>query len=187
LIITKAHVGALTLVMHKRRRATLWSAAILAAATVGCGYTTRGLYPDDIQTVHVPIFQSHGLRRDVEFQLTEKVIQAIEARTPFKVVSSPHADTELRGTITALNKHPFGEDVFDNPRGGSMILDVQVTWVDKRSGQVLNEGAYRIDRTVPLETMQTFVIESGQSITTATADAIDQVADQIVTLMQTPW
>lgn len=163
------------------------SACLLTVLSAGCGYTTRGLYPDDVQTVHVPIFQYNGFRRGIEFEATTKVIAEIESRTPFKVVAAEHADTELRGTITALTKHPFGEDAYDNPRGGHMILDVQVSWVDKRSGQTIAETTQRIDKTIPLSGTQTFVIDSGQSITTATADAVSQIADQVVALMQTPW
>lgn len=157
---------------------------ILAVVTLaGCGYTTRGLYPSDIRTVHVPIFQAEGLRRDHEFQLTEKVIQKIESQTPFKVVREGDADTTLKGVIANLYKSPFGEDGFDNPRGGAMVLTVNVSWVDNRSGQVLNAS----NRTFTLQTVEPYTIDLAETQATAMDAAIDQMANHIVTLMQAPW
>jgi hypothetical protein len=163
------------------------TAAILLLAA-GCGYTTRGLYPDSIDTVHVPIFRSNGLRRDIEFQLTERVIQLIEARTPFKVVPRERADTILVGSIDNFFKGPFGEDGFDNPRGGIMTLLVTVSWIDNRTGQLIHEGNFKLDNNaINLYAAQSFVIDAGQSVASADADAIEQIADQIVSLMQAPW
>lgn len=163
-----------------------YSAAVLALAclvSAGCGYTTRGLYPEDIQTVSVPIFQSDLLRRDVEFELTQKVIQRIERRTPFKVVDRGNADTELRGRISSFFKAPFGEDGFDNPRGGTMMLVLEVQWIDKRTGRVLNET----NQNFQILTTKSFNIDFSQSIASATSEACDQMADHVVTLMQAPW
>ncbi|MGL5094916.1 MAG: hypothetical protein ACRDD1_04975, partial [Planctomycetia bacterium] len=112
--------------------AALRGAGFLAAAggLVGCGYTTAGLYPEQIQTVAVPIIANTGLRRDVEFQLTEKVIQKIESRTPLKVVRQGDADSEVRAEISAFTKGTYAEDVFDNPLGANMFLNIKVAWVD---------------------------------------------------------
>ena len=121
-----------------KNRLTSWAMVSLLMMSVGCGYTTRGLYNDEIETVSVPIFKIKGLRRDVEFQLTEMVIKAIEAQTPYKVVQSG-ADTELRGTIQMLNKGSYGLDGYSNPRGGLMNMSLAVTWIDNRTGAVLRE------------------------------------------------
>lgn len=149
----------------------------------GCGYTTRGLYPDYIQTVSVPIFKSNLLRRDVEFLLTQRVIERIESRTPMKVVSGADADTELQGEITGYYKGPYGEDGYDNPIGGGMFMTVRVSWIDKRSGKVLNErtGSFT------LQAYNGFNTFLANSITTAQDDDISSIADQIVSLMQVPW
>lgn len=149
----------------------------------GCGYTTRGIYPDYIQTVSVPIFKSNLMRRDVEFLLTQRVIERIESRTPIKVVSSTDADTELLGEITTFNKGPYGEDGYDNPVGGAMQMLVKVSWVDKRSGKVLNER----QSTFTLQAYDGFNNFLAQSITTSIDNDINSIADQIVSLMQIPW
>lgn len=166
------------------RRFAIWSlAGAWLGAAAGCGYSTRGLYPADMSTVSVPIFKNTTMRRDVEFILTEKVIQKIESRTPFKVVASGNADTEITGTITGLNKSPFGEDSYDNPRGGVMIFALSVCWTDKRTGKVLNEAK----RTFDLRSFDTYTIDLAQSQATAINDICNRMADHVVSMMQSPW
>src|SRR5204862_3688119 len=70
------------------------------------GYTTKPQYPDHIRTIYVPIFKNLTLWRGLEFDLTRAVIREIEAKTPYKVGSSPScADSQLSGTIVSLNKN----------------------------------------------------------------------------------
>lgn len=157
--------------------------ALALIAACGCGYTTRGLYPETIHTVAVPIFESQGLRRDFEFQLTEAVKKEIEARTPFKIVSAAEADTVLKGKILNEFKAPVGEDGFDLPRGGNMIVTLQVSWVDNRSGEVLNET----QSTFNLRSQELYLISLAQTQATAKSKVADELADQIVTMMQAPW
>lgn len=156
-------------------------ATIFVAA--GCGYMTRGLYPSHIHTVSVPILQSKGLRRDIEFQVTERLIQAIEAQTPIKVVQSGEADSELTGTIQSFFKTPYGEDGFDNPRGGIMNIILAVQWVDNTTGKVIRES----QQNFVLNTQEEYLINLGQSQATATDSLAKEIADHIVTMMQAPW
>lgn len=165
------------------RVARIGLAALLGVALSGCGYSTRGLYPDTIHTVAVPIFKNTTLRRDLEFVLTERVIMTIEKRTPFKVVKEADADTVLRGTLASAYKAPFGEDGYDNPRGGNMTIVLNVQWVDKRSGQILGQS----DKTFTLNSAQDFTIDIAQSYGAANEAAIQKMSDMIVTMMQSPW
>lgn len=168
--------------MTIRTSHTILLALLWAISLNGCGYATRGLYSPDIETVSVPIFQSTGFRRDVELQLTEKVVKAIEAQTPFKVVQSG-ADTELRGKILNYFKAPFGEDGADNPRGGLMMINLAVTWVDNRSGNVIKEST----QTFTINESASYVIDLGQTQATAQEKIYDDMADYVVSMMQAPW
>src|SRR5438105_3424760 len=81
-----------------------------AAFAAGCasdghfsilGYSTAPNYDPEIRTVYVRIFKSKVLEtgpyRGIEFTLTRAVIDAIESKTPMKVLSDPDgADTELQ-------------------------------------------------------------------------------------------
>ena len=163
------------------RLAAALAAALLAGAG-GCGYMTRGLYPTHIQTVSVPIFKSKGLRRDIEFQLTEKVIKAIESQTPLKVVASG-GDSELRGTIESFFKTSNGEDGYDNPRGGVMNMILSVSWIDNTSGRVIHESS----QTFTIQALDAYAINLAQSQATAMDRVVGEMADSIVAMMQAPW
>lgn len=153
-----------------------------AILPVGCGYSTRGLYPESIETVSIPLFKNRGLRRDIEILLTEKVAKAVEAQTPFKVVQSG-GDTELIGSIDSYFKLPYGEDGFDNPRGGMMTMNLSVSWIDRRTGRVINEST----QTFTISDTTNYVIDLGQSQATANEKLCDDMAGYVVSLMQTPW
>lgn len=165
-----------------RKTFALLTLMLFTFAVSGCGYTTRGYYPQNIRTVSVPIFENEsGFRRDIEFAMTQQLIQMIESRTPYKVVSDGCADTELRGVVTQYYKNPYGEDGYDNPRGGNMILTVKVTWIDNRTGESLSGNA------VQLSSNGTFTINTAESIATAELTMVNDMAEKIVTLMQAPW
>src|SRR5438132_12420749 len=67
------------------------------------GYTTKPQYTDHIHTIYVPIFKNLTLWWGLEFDLTRAVIRRIEAKTPYKVVSSPlWSDSKLGGTISTI-------------------------------------------------------------------------------------
>ena len=69
-----------------RYRAGCAAALVLLAGLGGCaGYQfgSQSLFnTPDIETVHVPVFQSSSFRRDLGEQLTEAVVKEIEKRTP---------------------------------------------------------------------------------------------------------
>ncbi len=73
--------------------------AVVAALVSGCAYRFGNgtLYPPEIRTVHVPMFDSVSLRRGLGERLTEAVVRDIELKTPFKVVDSVGADSTLTG------------------------------------------------------------------------------------------
>src|SRR4051812_8178434 len=63
---------------------------------VGCiGYHvgTNSLYAADVATVYVPMIESDSYRRDLGERLTEAIVKEIELKTPYKVVSTPDADS----------------------------------------------------------------------------------------------
>jgi hypothetical protein len=89
---------------------------IVFAPLGGCARYRVGnatLYPPDIHTVYVPIFESNSYRRSLGERLTEAVVKEIELKTPFKVVSSPDADSILTGKILADTKRVLIESARD--------------------------------------------------------------------------
>ncbi len=157
----------------------------------GCAayrFGSASLYPPDIQTVYVPVFESSSFRRNLSEWLTEAVCKEIELKTPYKVVGSPQADSILTGKLISDTKRVIVEDQFDMPREVEVNLAVQVRWVNRR-GDMLNGGS-----SVPLpqdlvtiSAPGALVAEYGQSVTTAQQQAIQRLATQVVSMMEMPW
>jgi hypothetical protein len=107
------------------------------------GYTTQPNYDPNIKTVHVPIFKNLTYYKGLEFELTQAVVREIEWKTPYKVVSSGSADTELTGTIISLNKNILNRNQLNEVREAETALAVEVVWRDLRTGEVLSRPAPR--------------------------------------------
>jgi hypothetical protein len=165
--------------------ALLLSAALLMS---GCGYVVGGAFAPDIRSVHVPTFTSDSFRRGVELQLTEAVQKQIQMRTPYRLTSSQSADTRLSGHIVEIRKDVLGETRFDDPRELQFSLAVEVTWEDVRSGAVLARQQIPLaPDTVQLIAHADFAPELGHSRATATHDVVNDLARQIVGMMEAPW
>lgn len=163
---------------------------LLAVAPLvsGCGYVVGGAFAPDIRSVHVPTFTSDSFRRGVELQLTEAVQKQIQMRTPYRLTSSQSADTRLSGHIVEIRKDVLGETRLDDPRELQFSLAVEVTWEDVRSGGVLARQQIPLaPDTVQLIAHANFAPELGHSRATATQDVVDELARQIVGMMEAPW
>ena len=101
------------------------------ALTAGCAPYRVGadtLYPADVTSVHVPIFQSESFRRNLGERLTEAVCKRIEAESVYKVTGSGSADSVLEGRIIEDRKRVLVENANDDAREIETSLYVQVTW-----------------------------------------------------------
>jgi hypothetical protein len=163
----------------------------LLAGLGGCaGYQlgNQSLYPTDIQTVRVPIFQSSSFRRELGEMLTEAVVKEIEKRTPYKVVRDANADSVLIGRITSETKHLLVETLNGDSREVEIDLVVNVRWVGRR-GEVIRQGPpmKMPADAVDVNAASHITPEYGQSMGTAQLQAVQTLAERIVNLMQTPW
>jgi hypothetical protein len=172
---------------------TLATLLVLAALLFICGCAdyqlgNQSLYPPEIHTVYVPVFQSRSFRRGLGEWLTEAVVKEIEKRTPYKVVGDPTADSVLTGRLVYESKRVLVPDLTGDAREIQVEMRVEVSWVD-RKGQLLRETA-----SIPLPSeiadvtgTSPVVPEVGQSVVTGQQEAIERLARQIVGLMEKPW
>lgn len=163
----------------------------LALLPIGCaGYQlgNHTLFPQNIRYVHVPVFRSDSLRRNLGERLTEAVIKEIEKRTPYKVVGPEMADSVLAGRIIADERRVLVEDLNDNAREMETTLRAQVSWTTSR-GEVIAQPLVIPLPAALVEAGQSgnYVPEVGQSLLTNQQDVIDRLASQIVGMMELPW
>ncbi len=165
-------------------------ALVLLTASGCAGYQmgVRSLYPPDISTVYVPMFESDSFRRNLGERLTEAVIKEVELKTPYKVVGSPDADSVLTGRLVQDSKRVLVEDQNDEARTIQLDFAVEVTWANRRGDLVREPAMLAMPAdVVSIGASATLVPEAGQSIATAQQKAIDRLAQQIVATMEKPW
>ncbi len=177
-----------------RRRALQSLGGTLAVAMLsltGCAayrFGSASLYPPDIQTVYVPVFESDSFRRNLAEFLTEAVAKEIELKTPYKVVGTPQADSVLSGKITTDTKRVIIEDKYDYPRETQVNMSVEVRWVNRKGDQINQAGTIPLPQNlVTISGDGVLIPEYGQSVATAQLMAIQRLSAQIVSLMEMPW
>ena len=169
-----------------------WSSSLLFLLFLcGCaGYQigNQSLYPLEIRTVYVPMFQSNSFRRNLGERLTEAVVKEIELSTPYKVVSDPNADSVLSGRIVGETKQVLVPDLSGDARESQVNMKVEVSWVDRKGGVLRPVESLPCPAEIAgVSGTGNVVPEVGQSITTAQQQAICRMAQQIVGLMEKPW
>lgn len=154
----------------------------------GCGYTIGGAYAPEIHTVYVPPFTNETYRRGIELQLTEAVQKQIAEQTPYHLAKPYDADTRLVGRIVDIRKRVVNQNKYDDPRELELQLAIEVRWEDARDGRVLAVREVPLGpNAAHLVTNPSFTPEAGQSLATATQDAVNDLARQIVGMMEAPW
>jgi hypothetical protein len=169
--------------------------SILILLLAGCGYQQQGLYDhnqmpgyqwhslyrEDIQTVAVPVFLNISYRRGMEISLSKAIIQDIETRTPYKVVSREKADTILEGEISTASINTLTNDLHTAlPQEQSITMKVNFTWKNLRTGQILVE---RRD----FEQKASYFPTLGEGEFVGSQDAVEKLALGIVNELQADW
>jgi hypothetical protein len=164
---------------------------ILTTALSGCAayqLGNRTLFRPDIRTVYVPVFQSESLRRNLGERLTEAVLKEIEQRTPYKVVSTPDADSTLTGRIVRDGKAVVGRNQFRDARSIDTSIVVEVRWVDRRGELLMQRTAVPVPESLlTVGDAAHFIPEAGQSLATAQQQALQHLAQDIVGQMELWW
>ncbi len=164
---------------------------MVLVALSGCtGYQvgTGSLYAPDVTTVYVPMIESESFRRDLGERLTEAVVKEIELKTPYKVVGTPDADSILSAKLLSDTRHVLAENSFDNPRVSETELRAEVAWLNRRRLPIVPVQTLAMPpELVPITQTSNLIPEVGQSVATSQQQAIERLAQQIVSTMEAPW
>jgi hypothetical protein len=165
--------------------------AICLLALAGCvGYQVGAgsLYAPDVTTVYVPMIDSDSYRRDLGERLTEAVVKEIELKTPYKVVSTPDADSILSARLLTDTRRTLIENAFDDPRLSETELRAEVTWLNRRRLPIMPMQAIPVPANlIEISQTSTLIPEAGESVATSQQQAIERLAQQIVSTMEAPW
>lgn len=170
---------------------TLAFLLLLPAVSGGCaGYSVgaRSLYPQQVRTIYVPMFQSDSFRRYTGEELTEAVTKRIGSKSSLQLAPATEADSYLNVRIYSEQKRILAENRNDEPRNLEVSYFARVHWVD-RQGRSLRDPLTLPVAPLLLSISQQshFIPEAGQSYATARQQAIDRLAEQIVNQLEAPW
>lgn len=161
------------------------------------GYSSAPLHDPSIKTVYVPIFENATYQKNLEFDFTRIVIEEIQAKTPYRVVSRRElADAELLCKIVSVNKNTVNYTQLGEVRDVERVVGVEVIYRDARSGMplgmpesfkrkdALNPDSYAKARPILLTPRANFQPEIGGSLATADFQVAHQLGVQIAAMME---
>ena len=117
--------------------------SVICLGLCGCdgisGYSNESLFPEDVRSVCLEMFDNQTFRRGVEYELSDALAKCIEVDTPYKIVSdSDRADTVMSGQIVSIGEMALS---IDREVGTVLEKEVQlqavVSWKNLKTGQLL--------------------------------------------------
>lgn len=159
---------------------------LVAIGAAGCGfaggYSNKSLYPSNVTSVYLEMFDNRTFRRSVEYDLTDALAKRIEAQTPYKIISdSDRADTILTGQIVSIREQTLSVE-----RETGLVLEKQVelravvSWENLRTGELLVDNQDVI-------ASATYSEYQLQEFKYASRLAANNLAMKIVELMENKW
>jgi hypothetical protein len=130
--------------VRPRAAATLTAALALLAAVApapACVALHKGdIYRSDLDQVFVAYFENETFYRDLQFQLTEKVVAEILSSPGLRLSSKDDAEVVLTGSLLDVEQQVLAEDPSQVPVLTGVTLTVEVRVSDSRTGAVLRSS-----------------------------------------------
>ena len=158
----------------------------LCLGLCGCdgmaGYSNESLFPEDIRSVCLEMFDNQTFRRGVEYELSEALAKRIEVNTPYKIVSdSDRADTVISGQIVSI-----GELALSTDRDLGTVLEKEVqlravvNWKNLKTGQLMMDQ-------LKVSASASYSEYQQQDFKYASTLAANNLARKIVEMMERKW
>jgi len=163
----------------------LWmtvAGSLLAGCAGSTGYSNASLFPDDVGSVYLEMLDNSSFRRGIEYAVSDALAKRIEMETPYKIVSSrDRADSIMSGRlVTAGDSILTLEREVGRALEKEVVLTAVVNWKNLKTGRLMIN-----DRTVAAAA--SYSDFQDQDFTYASAVAANNLARNIVQLMEDPW
>ncbi len=159
------------------------SSVFCLLSLAGCaGYHNTSLYPKDVATVYVEMFDNQSFRRGIEYELTDALAKRIESQTPYKIVSNrDKADTVISGQIVQVKESVLTtERQIGRALEKNIELRAVVSWKNLRTGELLVDNKTAV-------ASASYSEWQSQSFAYGSTLAANSLAVRIVELMESKW
>lgn len=148
----------------------------------GGGYCSESLYPEDVHSVCLEMFDNRSFRRGVEYELSDALAKRIEADTPYKIISDKDlADTLISGYIASINESTLSiEREIGRALEKEVRLAAVVNWKNLKTGRLLIDNR-------SITASASYSQFQNQSFGYASSLAANNLAQKIVELMEKEW
>jgi hypothetical protein len=153
------------------------------AGFCGCaGYSNESLFPKEVGSVYVEMFDNQTFWRGVEYELTDAIAKRIEAETPYKIISSrDRADSVISGQIVSINQLWVStERETGQPLEKEVELQATVNWKNLKTGELLIDNK-SVSASASYSEWQEQGFRYGSTL------AANNLARRIVELMEKEW
>jgi len=155
-------------------------------ALSGCsgisGYSNESLFPQEVDSIYLEMFDNQTFRRGVEYELSDALSKRIEAETPYKIISSrDRADTVISGQIVSI-----GVSALSTERETGRVLEKEVELQALVNWKNLKTGDLLIDN-LSASASASYTEYQKQDFKYASSLAANNLARKIVELMETKW
>jgi hypothetical protein len=164
----------------------LAAAALAIMALAGCGgpggYSNRSLFPNDIRSVYVEMFDNRTFRRGVEYTLSDALAKRIETDTPYRIISDKdRTDSVLSGQLVVISESIL---TLERETGRALekevVLAAVVNWKNLRTGRMMINNE-------TVTAAASYSDFQSQDFTYASAVAANRLARKIVEVMENNW
>ena len=159
---------------------------VFSFSLCGCaglaGYSNESLFPKNVESVRLEMFDNRTFRRGVEYELSDALAKRIEVDTPYKIITdADRADTVIGGQIVSIRELALSTD---RELGTVLESEVQlravVHWKNLKTGELMID--YR-----PVSASASYSTFQMQDFKYASSLAANNLARKIVELMETSW
>jgi len=158
---------------------------LAVTALAGCGIgdsTNKSLFPADVGSVYIEMFDNRTFRRGVEYMVSDALAKRIESDTPYKIVSDQdRTDSVMRGQVVVITESIL---TLERETGRALekevILTATVNWKNLRTGRMMINN----QAVTAAASYSDFL---SQDFTYASSLAANKLAEKIVEVMQNNW
>ena len=146
--------------------------ALLPAAPGCVSLQAGGIYPQQADEVFVSYFRNDTFFRDVQFDLSERIVEEILSRPGLRLSSKEEAEVVLSGRVTSVTQRVLAEDDRFTVTTATTTITVVLEVHDAMTGNLI--------KTKRLSQRAEYVPNLGQSLEDARVEAFRFLARDIV-------